>query len=102
MKKFASHRPYKDIKTACKKEGFAIRTKKYKQGSDYIGFDFKHESTVVDVLYSTFNGSAFGFKSKGTPQEEWFSTDSEEHEDEPWFIALLDFIYVPVEEPASC
>lgn len=99
MKKFKTHRSLKEIKAACKENDFEFSDEKYKQGSDHVSFTFKHESTEAFVLFNTFNGRAFGTINKGTKNEGWFSTDSDTHESEPWFNALSDFIYVPLDEP---
>lgn len=99
MKKFLRHRTSKEIKRACRDRGFPFSDKKYNEGSDYITFTFRYGNVRCFVCYSTVNGRAFG-ELAGVPKSQWFSTDSTEHENRPWFKALLDFIYVG--DPAAC
>ena len=94
MKIFTCQRTHKEIKKACKEAGFKFRDEKYrKEGSDHVTFDFIHGKTTLHVCYNVFNGRAFG-EVEGVKGVDWFSTDSMEHERKPWFLALLEFIYI--------
>jgi hypothetical protein len=108
MKKFAGKKPLETIRQQCKLQGvhfndFLFRT----QRSDYVVLTSKKgNNDSGQVLYNTFNGTFFGT----TPaKRDWhhplvnkfcppagveFDSNSTEHENEPWFQALLSFFYV--------
>jgi hypothetical protein len=105
MKTFAGNKTLIIIKQQCAAAGVAVDDYNFrKHGHDFIGLGIAASKTRPDgspvvpdlakpsgyVLFNTFNGRFFGKTDKGVP----FSSDSAEHEAEPWFQALLSFFYV--------
>lgn len=87
MKMFAGNKPLDVIKQQCKDQGIVFDDERWRvYGDDYV----RISGGGCWVLYNTFNGSFFGETPDGTD----FSNDSDEHEDQPWFQALLSFFYV--------
>ena len=96
MKTYDRCKTSDEIKAACQAAGYRIDTSKYEAGSDFINFDFHFEGVKRVVVYNTCNGRFFGELDNG----EMFNSDSDQHDNEPWFIALLDFVYVADEKAA--
>lgn len=84
-KTFAGHKPLQVILDQCKAEGLIVNRAKFDEGGDHIGII----GGGCSLTYSTFNGRFWGT----TPDGIEFSSDSTEHEHEPWFQALLAFFY---------
>lgn len=91
MKKFAGHKTLDVIKQQCQEAGIEFDDRLHKTGSDYVVVrTIKGDKDSGIVLYSSFNGNFFG----STPDGVDFDSASTEHENEPWFQALLSFFYI--------
>ena len=91
MKTFTRHRTLKELRTEIKRRGWKLDTEKFNEGSDYIDIIFKVGRVSGKMLVSMINGRFFGSTDRGTT----FSSDSVEHDREPWFKALLEAVYIP-------
>ena len=88
------HKNYEQIKAQCKQLGITLNDKLYKEGnSDFVFL----EGGGARVYYSSFNGRFFGTTDLGVE----FSSDSTEHDHEPWFQTLLDFFLEGRKEPTT-
>jgi hypothetical protein len=87
MKKFKGNRRLADILASAKAQSVSVNKSFYDKGGDTISF----WGGGFTVYYNTFNGNFFGT----TPDNLRFSSDSELHEKQPWFQALLNFFYEP-------
>lgn len=93
MKKFAGHRGVSALKALCAEKGVQIDTTKHDRDfSDFVRLDGVFDKTVVTMIYSVFNGTFFGETEQGVRFNE-----SSPFDDEPWFTAILDLLYLPPE-----
>ncbi|MFL7904707.1 hypothetical protein ACJ41P_26505 [Azospirillum argentinense] len=93
MKKFAIHRPLRELKPLCEARGIQLDTTRHDRDfSDFVTLSGVFGNQNVQLLYSVFNGTFFGETASGERFSETSSLDGE-----PWFDALLDLLYVPME-----
>lgn len=91
MKKFSGNKRLAEIKAQCKQAGIQFDDARYKRGDDYVVIrTTPNDNASGIVLYNTFNGNFTGTTDKGVN----FDSRSDQHENEPWFQALLSFFYV--------
>ena len=90
MKEYKGLRTLDELKKLIYEKRWSIDTERFDQGSDFVKIAFNHAGTEGIMLLSTFNGRFFGELKNGVS----FSSDSAAHDNEPWFIALLEFAYV--------
>ena len=86
MKKFAGNKTRDQVKAQCKAAGVKFDESRYRQGSDWTLLS----GGGAQVLWSSWNGKFWGMTDTGVE----FSSDSDEHDNEPWMQALLRFFYV--------
>jgi len=96
MKTFERGKTIKELQASCVAAGWSLNTDKYKAGSDFVSFQGIFAGETANVLYSSFNGRFFGQTKNGT----WFNSDSGDLDQEPWFDALLNFLYVAKGDPS--
>ncbi len=107
MQTFARHKTLAEIKTACEVSGFPINTQKYDHaGSDFITVGFEFKGAVHEVTYNTCNGRFFGklvLIDKLSCCGKLYTEMSTYLDNEDWYQALLDFLYVllPDAQPAA-
>lgn len=92
MKKFQRARALNELIALCEGRQWSVYPEKYEAGSDFITIAFKHEGVSGTAYVSMFNGRFFGTLENG----ERFSSDHDTHDEEPWFNALLDAVYIPL------
>ncbi len=93
MKKFAGHRGVSALKALCAEKGVQIDTTKHDRNfSDFVSLRGVFCKTSVTMIYSVFNGTFFGETAQGASFNE-----SSPFDDEPWFAAILDLLYLPLE-----
>ena len=95
MKKFEGNRPLADIEFHCKRKKWNYDQTKYNEGSDWVSFDFHHAGHIYPVLLNGFNGR-FMVKLG----DEIITESSKNMDGTPWYDALLDFVYLPLNEAA--
>ena len=94
LKMYAGNRKLNDIKYIVLKNGWPWNQERFdKEGSDYVSFGFAFGDDQFDVAYNTFNGN-FIVKLG----DDYVTGESVEYEEEGWYIALMDFIYLPLEK----
>ncbi len=86
MKKFAGHKSSDAIKQQCEAAGIEYDQERYENGGDHVVI----VGGGARILYNTVNGRFFGT----TPEGIEFDSNKTEHEEEPWFQALLSFFYI--------
>lgn len=90
MKQFAGMRSLKEIRKLCKARGWTLNTRLYDtQGHDHVKIEWRHRGVSGECLLNTFNGRFFGF----TKRNIHFTSSDTEHEQKPWFNALLNLAY---------
>lgn len=85
---FSRVRSLDEIRRLCAEQNVPLDDTRYKRFADahvLVG-----DKTRGYALFNTFNGRFFG----KTPDGVSYSSDSDTHENEPWFQALLNFFYV--------
>jgi hypothetical protein len=91
MLTFDRHLTQGEIRAACRARGFLLDTQLYdKAGSDFITFAGRFDGVDVRVVYSSFSGRFLGETRDGVK----FDSESAEHDNEPWFAAILSFVYI--------
>jgi hypothetical protein len=92
MKKFAGHRSYDEIKALCQEQGLRfVDTAYIFNGADSVTVVGGGAVVVYDTTTGRFRGS--------TPDGIDFDSNSDEHDNEPWFQALLSFFLIEKETP---
>lgn len=86
MKKFERHRSVPEIRELCERDGVTLQDQRFMLGSDFV----RLEGGGAWVMYNTFNGQFWG----ETPDGVKFGSQKTTHDSEPWFQALLSFLYV--------
>jgi hypothetical protein len=90
MKKFSRVRNLLEVEAAVRQRGWRWDSSKHdSEGLDHVRIDFNFAGTEGMVLFSSFNGKFLGELSDKTA----FSSDNTNHDNEPWFQALLDTFY---------
>ncbi len=98
MKTFQGIKSCDTIKAQCAANGWAVNTDRHESaGDDHISFSFRHDGLSAEVFYNTFNGRFFG--TTGTGKK--FNSNCADLDGEPWFAALLDFVYVSAQQKAA-
>jgi hypothetical protein len=94
MKRFKRHKTFDEIKAQCEAAGIHFSDHLYKvTGADFVVITtIEGNNNSGQVLYNTVTGAFFGT----TPDDVSFDSDKDEHENEPWFQALLLFFYEEV------
>lgn len=92
MKRYKGHKPLDEIKAAVEKNKWFWDQEKFDDGSDYVTFGFNHGKKKLTVVYNTFNGTFIIKDGKSYITERDTKFDNVR-----WYVALLDFIYVPAE-----
>jgi len=85
---FSGVRSLTEIKQLCAEQNVPLDDTRHKRFADdhvLVG-----DKTSGYALFNTFNGRFFG----KTPEGVSYSSDSDTHENEAWFQALLNFFYV--------
>jgi hypothetical protein len=97
-KKFKGNKPISDIRAACEAHGWEYEQDGWDKGGDWINFTFKHDQGAfsTNVLFNGFNGT---FIIKGE-NGEMITERSTNLDGVPWYDALLEFIYEPLEDAA--
>jgi len=95
-RKFERAKTIEEIKALCEEKDFFIDTGKYDAGGDWVTIVFEHDGMAYQFIYSGFNGRFIGKYGN-----EMFSESSTEFEDLDWYNAILDFLYVPKQEPQA-
>lgn len=90
MKTFERSKTIKELRASCLAAGWRLNTEKYEAGSDFVSFRGVFAGETANVLFSGFNGRFFGQTESGKK----FNSDSADFDGEPWFDALLNFVYV--------
>lgn len=95
MKRFAATKSLNLIRQQCEEAGIYLDDHLYRRnGSDYVVITtVRGDNDSGQVLFNTFNGTFFGT----TPDNIPFDSTTTEHENEPWFQALLSFFYVELD-----
>jgi len=91
LRKFQDFKTVDELKALCKEKGFFIDTQEYEAGGDWITIVFETENEAYQFIYSSFNGRFIGRLNDGT----MFHEQSTEFEDQDWYNAILDFLYIP-------
>lgn len=82
-----------ELRDACAGAGLRLDSLAYdNRGSDWVTVEFTHAGQPFEVIYSSFNGNFLG-KLPGS--NAIFSERSTDLDGEPWYQALMDFLYVP-------
>lgn len=100
MKQFAGKKTLEQIKAQCKAQGVRYDDKRHNEGFDNVEIGGPVHRTTAPfplpvgclnawVLYNSVNGKFFGTTDRGIQ----FDSTSTDHENEPWFQALLAFFY---------
>ena len=97
MKKFKSYLNHRQILEACVKAGFDVDTSRYDNGGDWITISGRFADEHLQIIYSSFNGKFMGKSPKG----EIFSDASAELEGTDWYDAILDFLYIALDDQAA-
>lgn len=92
MLKFKRHKSVAEIAIQCNAQGVYLDRHSYDQGGDTICVGAPANSGSGWAVFNTFNGRFWG----RTPEGMSFSSDSPEHDGEPWMQALLHFFMVPL------
>lgn len=97
MKKFKGDRPYNEMKRLLKEKGFTVDKKAY----DESGSDFRYFTNglienviIIRIAYGVF-GQFYVKYLDNNNQEQTASYLSENLDNEKWYSALLDILYLP-------
>lgn len=93
MKKYAGVKPMDEIKKAVIAKGWPWNQMLYDDGSDWLTFGFEYKGRRFDVCFRPFGGKFIIDTPKGLVTEE-----SKEYDRTAWYVALMDFIYLPLEK----
>lgn len=98
MKTFQGIKNCDAIKAQCVANGWDVNTELHESaGDDHISFTFQHGDQSAKVFYNTFNGRFFGTTDAGKQ----FNSNNADLDGEPWFAALLAFVYVSNKQKAA-
>jgi hypothetical protein len=93
MRKFVGTKSLVILRAQAKKAGVKVDDHAFRRGADRVYF----KSPGVLIALNTFNGRFYGKRVKlegvDVVHVHDISSDSTEHEKEPWFQALLEFFY---------
>ena len=89
MKMYSGVKSMVAIKRAVIKNGWPWNQQAYDNGSDWVSFGFVHDEQRYEVMFRPFGGLFMTRDADGIPVTE----RSTERDQEPWYIALMDFIY---------
>ncbi len=92
MKLFTRHLTSDEFINACIPSEFSFDAAQHLDGDDHISFSFFFEDVEGSAVYSTVTGRVFGTAVGPGWEETRFSTD-DLRDGEPWFDALLNFVY---------
>lgn len=92
MKKFGGNRRSKDILAECRKRGWPTDTSAYDRGGDCVFFGCEFDGQRLEVVFNTVTG---WFVGRRCGETQHFSSDQTHLDGEPWFAALLNFVYLP-------
>lgn len=100
MKMYKGNKPLEDIQKQVEANGWPWNQEKYDQGGDWITFGFVHNDERFEIVLNSFNGKFMVQIDDGVGKEHGrIVTESDDDMDGvPWYDALLDFIYLPLEE----
>jgi hypothetical protein len=87
MQKFARHKTSVEVLKQCQDQNIPINMAEYVKGSDYITIG---TPPIGYAVYSVINGRFFGVTDANIE----FTSDSIQHDAEPWMQALLNFFLV--------
>ena len=93
--KYKGNKPLNIIERNVKANDWHWNQSGLEQGGDWVNFEFVHDNISRNICYNTFNGS---FLTKDKPGN--YSMITERHhefDNVPWYVALMDFIYEPLE-----
>ena len=94
---FARHRSYDELKKTCARRHWSFHDERFRTaGADHVSFSFGGIGAEGQCFYNTFNGRFFGTLTSG----EEFHSDDTRNDDQPWFRALMNVVYVPVAKAA--
>lgn len=97
-KKYKGNKPLNIIERNVKANDWYWNQSGFEQGGDWINFEFVHKGFSRNVCYNTFNGT---FLVREKPGDCNIITErNTELDNVPWYIALMDFIYEPLEVAA--
>jgi len=97
MKKFKGYLNHQQILEACIKAGFDVDTSRYDNDGDWITISGQFADNPVQIIYASFNGRFIG----KSPEGDVFSDENEELEGTDWYDAILDFLYIALDEQAA-
>lgn len=92
MKKFSRFRTLSELRKVVRGKGWKLDTKHYDLGNDSVGFNFTIGRVAGLCIVNMFNGRFCGSLDA---RPVFFSSSKTEHQDAPWFRALLNIVYVP-------
>ena len=95
MMTFARHRRLDELKQLCAERGITLNTDRHDNlriASDFVTLSGQFADRKLTVIYSVFNGNFHGRTEDGLT-----FTHGSLHDDEPWFAALLNLVFVPQE-----
>lgn len=91
MRKFKGFRHRDAFEAECKRRCLPFdATLHDKAFHDHVSIAFTHQGVYGTALVNMFHGLFFGTLEDGTK----FSSGSDQYEDQPWFQALLEAVYV--------
>ncbi len=96
MKKYARSKTPEELAAACAKAGAIIDTTEYDKGGDWITIAGNFADQYRRFIVSTFNGN---FICK--MGDEMVTERSTQYDNEDWYAAIMDLIYVPAEKDAA-
>ena len=89
MTTFKRHRNLKELRAVCRQRRWKLHTEKFKEGSDYVSFDWRVGRMAGTTLVSMINGRFFGETTLG-----FHYTSDENLDSRAWFMALLNTVYL--------
>ena len=102
MKTFARHRTSQEIIAACKEANFTCDTTALDSGSDFIRFKGQFGGELVRVAYNVCNGRFYGaLIDEAADADVTFSSSDDKYDGQPWYDAILNFVYVPQTDPVD-
>ncbi len=98
IKRWAGNKSLIEIETQCLAAGIDFVDDLWKKGDDHVSIWTRAKDLDLGyVIFNTVNGTFIGKTPVGGdygPQGTTFNSNSAEHDDKPWFQALLAFFYV--------
>ncbi len=91
MRKFTRHRTREQLEAECRRRCWPFNAVLHDtRGHDHVSMAFVHGNVYGTAVVNVFNGLFFGELEDGTA----FHSSKTTHENEPWFQALLEAVYL--------